>query len=177
MNNGNNPFDPLRQLGQFKYLEKILGEGFMKNLPMHNIPGFSGDDGAGGAGMAFEKMFPWGGSDTFPRADIYQHGHEIVAVIELPGLGKGSDVTLAHDADRLFVSGTIPEHYPGVAAADVLMSERQRGRFEREIQLPVRVLPNKVQAQYKNGLLTVYMMKENGDTDRPRGNAVPINFD
>lgn len=176
MNNGNNPFDAFRQMGQFKYLEKILGEGFLKNLPLQNIPGFPGDD-AGASGASFDKMFPWGGSDSFPRVDIYQQGSELVAVIELPGVEKGSDVNLALDADRLFVSGTVPEHYSGVAASDILTSERQRGRFEREIELPRRVLPNKVRAYYKNGLLTVHMIKEGGGNERPRGNAVPISFD
>lgn len=179
MNNSNNPFDMFKQLGQFKYLEKVLGDGFFKNLPLQNIPGFTGEDMAGGQGMQgmpFDKMFPWSGNDTFPKVDIYQQGHEVVAVIELPGLERQADVVLALDSDRLFVRGTIPEHYQGAAPSDLLVAERQRGNFERELQLPVRVVPNKVQAQYKNGLLTVRMIREGG-SERPHGNVVPISFD
>jgi HSP20 family protein len=51
-------------------------------------------------------------------------------------------------------------------------SERATGKFVRHIELPVEVDENKVQADYKNGLLTVTLPKT--ERAKPKQIAVQV---
>jgi len=162
MNNSNNPFDALKQLGQLRELQKMFGPDFFKNLPMPDM-----------ASNQFQMPFFGEGDSDFPKADVYEQGSEIVAVLEIPGLKKSTDVSLSVRPNKLLVRG----HVPKVAAADerVIQEERRHGSFQREIALPVTVVPDTVRASYKNGLLTVYMIKDDDNSVTPK-NSIPIDF-
>lgn len=158
----NNPFDMLRNLGDLKDMRKLLGEDFFKNIPFPNMqqgafsPNSDGDD------------------DEIPRVDIYERGPEIIAVFEIPGISRATDVALSIGSDHIHVRGTISE--PGYREDRVILSERYHGSFSREVSLPVRVIPDDVQATYRNGLLIVRLQKygvDEGDTP----NFVRIHFD
>lgn len=159
----NNPFDAFKQLGQLRQLQKMFGDNFFKGMPMPDM---------GGAGNMNMPSF-WGGDDEFPRADLYEQGSEIIAVLEIPGLNKGTDVHLSVKPNKLVVRGTI--HSPGVRQDKMLLAERHHGPFSREVTLPVAVVPDSVRASYKNGLLEVFMLKEDERDDHAHG-AVPIDF-
>ncbi|QQE80157.1 Hsp20/alpha crystallin family protein [Alicyclobacillus sp. SO9] len=162
MNNNFNPFESLKQLGQLRQFQKMFGQDFFKNMPMPDM-----------AGTDFEMPFFNGDSSEFPRADVYEQGSEVVAVLEIPGLNKSTDVSLSVRPNKLYVRGSISNL--GVSNDKVLLTERHHGSFDREINLPVTVLPDTVRASYKNGLLEVYMLKEDDHSDRPT-DSIPIDF-
>jgi len=92
-----------------------------------------------------------------PSLDLHEDKDGFVAKIELPGMKKEDiDVTL-HDGS-LSISGErkIEEKFEG---ADVYRSERFFGHFQRTITLPAAVAADKIQAQYKDGVLTVTLPK------------------
>lgn len=162
MNNSNDPFDALKQLGQLRQFQKMFGSDFFKNLPMPDM----------GANQ-FRMPFFGDSEDSFPKADIYEQGSEVVAVLELPGLRKSTDVALSVRPNKLIVSGLIPKI--GAMEDRVIQQERHHGSFQREISLPVSVVPDRVRAAYKNGLLTVFMVKEDSNSETPK-NTIPIDF-
>ncbi len=160
----NNPFDAFKQLGQLRQLQKMFGDNFFKGMPMPDM-------GSGLKDMGMPAF--WGGDDEFPRADVYEQGSEVIAVLEIPGLNKSTDVHLSVKPNKLIVRGNI--NSVGVRQDKMLLAERHHGPFSREVSLPVTVVPDSVRASYKNGLLEVYMLKEDDREDQARG-TIPIDF-
>ena len=70
---------------------------------------------------------------------------------ELPGVSRG-DVTLNLQDDVLTLEG---KREPGHQQEDGNCQRRERsyGSFSRAVQLPFRIDPDKVQAQFNNGVL------------------------
>ncbi len=92
-----------------------------------------------------------------PALDLYQTNDDVVAVVELPGMRK-EDIDLSMQDGILTISGERKEE----AAANgekTARTERFVGKFRRSISLPTRVDANKVNATYKDGILTVTMPK------------------
>src|SRR3979411_967026 len=92
-----------------------------------------------------------------PALDLYQNSDNVVAVVELPGMRKEEieislqDGTLTIGGERKSKSGGNGE--PAARAA------RVPGKFRRSVTLPTRVDANKVNATYKDGILTVTLPK------------------
>lgn len=178
----NNMMNSLRQLGQMgEQIQKMFGEDFMKrvmpnlshmqNMPNNaNFPGMTPDMGQ------FQNMFNWSDAQN-PRADLYQTKNELIAVFEIPGMERSSDVKVAVEPHRLYVRGNYAVKYSGVPQDQFHLSERQRGSFERDIPLPVRVMANKARAAYRQGLLEIRMIKDEGSKGMPKSNYLPVDFE
>lgn len=93
-------------------------------------------------------------SGWVPPVDIFQTGeHELVLKAEIPDMHR-DDIAIDIENFVLTISGekkasgeVKDEHYRHV--------ERRYGSFRRSFSLPQTVDPNKVSAEYKNGVLTV----------------------
>ena len=93
-------------------------------------------------------------STWMPPVDIFQSGeHELVLKAELPDMNR-DDIEINIENFVLTINGekkasteVKDEQYPHV--------ERRYGSFSRSFSLPQTVDPNKVSAEYKNGVLTV----------------------
>jgi HSP20 family protein len=89
-----------------------------------------------------------------PPVDIFQAGdQEIVLKAELPAMSR-DDINISIENFVLTVSGEKK------ASADVKEEqyhhvERRYGSFSRSFSLPQTVDPNRVSAEYKDGVLTV----------------------
>ncbi len=91
-----------------------------------------------------------------PALDLFQNNDDIVAVVELPGMKKEAIELLLHDG-TLTISG---ERKDESASGDKkARAERFVGKFRRSISLPTRVDASKVNASYKDGILTVTLPK------------------
>ncbi len=91
-----------------------------------------------------------------PALDLYQTTDDIVAVVELPGLRK-EEIEISLNDGTLTISGERKEE---TANDDKnARTERILGKFRRSISLPTRVDANKVNASYKDGILTVTLPK------------------
>ncbi len=92
-----------------------------------------------------------------PAVDIYENDNNLVLKAELPGVDpkdvevRVEDNTLYLKGERRFEKEVKEEHYHRI--------ERAYGSFTRSFALPGSVSAEKVDAQYKDGVLTVTMPK------------------
>jgi len=92
-----------------------------------------------------------------PRADLQETDEALVMTVDMPGFEeKDIDVSLA--GDRLTVKGHT-EKKEEKKEGDYHFSERRVGDLSRMVTLPCEVEADKVEAQMKNGVLTVTMPK------------------
>lgn len=93
-----------------------------------------------------------------PALDLYQNNDNVVAVIELPGMKKEEIEISLHDG-TLTISGERKSEASNGNGENAERSERYVGKFRRSITLPARVDTGKVQAVYRDGILTVTLPK------------------
>jgi len=101
--------------------------------------------------------WPWSGLLATPRTDLADSADEVTVTMELPGVDP-QDVDIQITGDRLTVRGT-KKAEKEEQRRDYHYVERQYGSFHRTVQLPSTVDPNKVDASYKNGVLTIRIGK------------------
>jgi HSP20 family protein len=92
----------------------------------------------------------WG---AWPNVEVSDAGSEMKVVAELPGLEQ-NDVELSLDDGVLTIKGEKKSETNGA-----LYSERWHGQFQRSLQLGPDVDPDKVNATFKNGVLTITLAK------------------
>jgi HSP20 family protein len=92
-----------------------------------------------------------------PILDMHETKDELVMNFELPGVNE-KDVTLSITGDLLTLKGerTATREFNGENAYH---AERVYGKFERNVQLPMPVQPDKVKATYRDGVLEVKLPK------------------
>ena len=94
------------------------------------------------------------GSTWVPPVDIYQTGeHELVLKAELPEMAR-EDIDVTVENFVLTIKGE-KKVSDGVKEEQFHHVERRYGTFARSFSLPTTVDPNRVSADYKNGVLTV----------------------
>lgn len=91
-----------------------------------------------------------------PPLDLHQNNDNIVAVVELPGMRR-EDMEISLQDGTLVISGERKDEAKQEDGAT--RTERFTGKFRRGITLPTRVDGNKVNATYKDGILTVTLPK------------------
>jgi HSP20 family protein len=109
-----------------------------------------------------------GGGDLLaqPRMNIEDKGNEIRVTAELPGVSEG-DIEVTLDDDMLIIAGEKRQEKE-VDEGDMRLVERAFGRFRRAIQLPFAPDPNQVEAQFKDGVLTITAPKNAEQQSRQR---------
>jgi HSP20 family protein len=92
-----------------------------------------------------------------PKLDLTETETEYVARLEIPGVPKENfDVNLT--GDLLTISGH-REQKEEKKGETYLWQEQKVGEFSRTIRLPAAVTANKIDAIYKDGVLTVHLPK------------------
>lgn len=92
-----------------------------------------------------------------PALDLYQNNDNVVAIVELAGMRK-EDIEISLQDGILTIGGERKSEEAG-NGENASRTERFTGKFRRSITLPTRVDANKVNATYKDGLLTVTLPK------------------
>jgi HSP20 family protein len=96
----------------------------------------------------------WNG---YPTVDIYDNDENIVITAELPGIDKTDividvkDGVLTLKGERSFDNEVKEEKY--------YCRERTFGKFQRAFRLPADVDPEKINADYKDGILKIDIPK------------------
>jgi HSP20 family protein len=106
------------------------------------------------------------GSWGWPNVEFSETDKEIRVTAELPGIDE-NDVEVTLDDDVLTLRG---EKRAENEDKDRQFSERFYGHFERRIPLDAEVQADKVEARFKNGVLTITMPK----TERAQSKAKRI---
>ncbi|WKZ57683.1 MAG: Hsp20/alpha crystallin family protein [Bdellovibrionota bacterium] len=94
-----------------------------------------------------------------PRVNVVETEREIRVTAELPGMTeKEVELTLAGDA--LVIRGEKrAEHEEKDEGGRRLYTERSYGSFQRSIPLSCEIEEDKVDASYRNGVLTIVLPK------------------
>ena len=90
---------------------------------------------------------------TWPHVEISETDNELKIVAELPGMEQ-KDIELTVNEGLLTLKGEKKTETNGA-----VYSERWHGQFERRVQLGPDVDPEKINAEFKNGVLTVSVGK------------------
>jgi len=96
-------------------------------------------------------------SGWLPAIDLHEDRDHLVLKAELPGMKK-EDIDISLHGDVLTLSGERKEEEM-FDKAEACRNERFLGKFQRSFTLPVAVDASKVQASYKDGILTVTLPK------------------
>ena len=105
----------------------------------------------------FDRFFRWGFgegvSGYYPPANIAENSEGYVVQARVPGLTK-DDVSVELEGRALTIKG---EHKR--SEANFTREERATGKFERTITFKHPLAQDKIQAEVKNGILTVTLPK------------------
>jgi len=94
---------------------------------------------------------------VFPAVNIWEDGECLYAEAELPGVDP-KDVDVQVMGTTLTIRGE-KKHEKEERRRDYHFVERRYGSFQRIVQLPTSVDSNKVDASFKDGVLTVTIAK------------------
>ena len=105
---------------------------------------------------------PWpyetGAAEWIPMMDVVETPAEYAIRLEVPGIHKENlDINLT--GARLTITGN-REIVPAVEGEGYLVKERVYGKFVRTVYLATPAAEKKVNAEYKDGMLTVHIPKE-----------------
>ncbi len=99
-----------------------------------------------------------------PETDVVESQNDIRVQMEVPGL-KGDDIHVELEGNVLTISGEKKESWEeprdegGGEESRYHLSERRWGQFTRSFVLPREVQSDKIQASYRDGVLTVIIPK------------------
>jgi len=94
-----------------------------------------------------------------PLVDLADNGKEYLVKAEIPGIKK-EDLKIEVTQDNLEISGeTDVEEKEEDKESGYIRRERRYSRFYRTLPLPENVLTDKVEAELKDGVLTVKLPK------------------
>ena len=98
----------------------------------------------------------------FPPINVFQQGEDLLALMELPGIDK-NDLQIQAKANTIRISGKKRVDYSN----DVSVHRRERvsGEFDRTLSLPVQVDPDRIKAEYRDGLLALFLPR--AESDKP----------
>jgi HSP20 family protein len=103
----------------------------------------------------------------FPPINVFQQGEDILAIVELPGVNK-SDLQIQVKDNTIRISGHKAVEFP--EEVSVHRRERVRGDFDRTLSLPVQFDPDGIKAEYRDGILALFLPR--AEHDKPRTIAI-----
>jgi HSP20 family protein len=104
-----------------------------------------------------EQMGPESTRGVFftPRVDIYETDNELTLYADVPGVSPG-DVDLRYEGGELILHGRVKPRHP---EADFVLQEYEEGDFYRAFSIHESIDAGKIEAECKNGVLTVHLPK------------------
>ena len=100
----------------------------------------------------------------YPAINIWSNEDGLFLHAEMPGVSV-KDIDININGNELTISGQRnPDEIP--EGAHYLRRERNFGKFARTIQLPFTVDPEKVEANFKDGVLTITLPK--AEAEKPK---------
>lgn len=122
-----------------------------------------------GFGRTLDQAFAatHGARGWMPPMDVAERGDAYIVHTELPGV-KPEQVDLVFEQNVLTIRGSKASSFDTSTDGEVRLfaAERISGSFERSVRLPESVDPDRIEAVFVNGLLTVTVPK--AETAKPR---------
>ncbi|MGH8631896.1 MAG: Hsp20/alpha crystallin family protein [Burkholderiales bacterium] len=108
------------------------------------------------------------GTTWAPLVDITETPKEYLVRAELPGMKK-EDVSITIEEGVLTISGERRVEYSDEKRH---RSERYYGRFERSFSIPSDVAPDRIDAEYQDGVLAVHLPR--AEQKKPKAIEVKV---
>jgi HSP20 family protein len=96
-----------------------------------------------------------GGTQFNPRVDIFETDQELLLFADMPGV-RPEDIELHYENGELVVHGKVR---PRQQNAQFLLEENDTGDFYRVFTVHESIDSTRIEAQCKNGVLTVHLPK------------------
>ncbi|HDL89328.1 MAG TPA: Hsp20/alpha crystallin family protein [Thermodesulforhabdus norvegica] len=106
----------------------------------------------------------WLTAKVYPPINITEDKDAYYIRAELPGV-KPEDIEISVEADTVIIGGERKAEDVGTNVT-YHRKERETGKFKRAVRLPTQMDPDKVEAKFKNGILTVILPKSEGSKPR-----------
>jgi HSP20 family protein len=90
--------------------------------------------------------------------DVEESEDHILMSFDIPGM-KQDDFSVKVDDDRLVISGERKREETKTEKRNVVYSRRSYGKFQKAYQLPENIDSKKIEADYRDGVLRVYLPK------------------
>ena len=110
------------------------------------------------------------GAMTYPLVNIYDDPDNLIVTAELPGLSK-EQVNITFTDGMLTISGK-QEMSPKLKEMAVVRKERSEGEFEKSLKIPTKIIHDKINASFSNGILTVTLPK--AEEAKPKSIAIEV---
>lgn len=92
-----------------------------------------------------------------PAVDVAEHDNEYIVKVELPGVAR-DDVKITMQENILTIRGEKKQEKE-TKDSDFHRVERSYGSFQRSFTLPTHVKNDRIEASFKDGILTVNLPK------------------
>ncbi len=119
---------------------------------------------------AMDRTFDTGFFDStttsrgvYPPVNIFENNDDLVLVAELPGVKK-EDMNIEVKGNTIRLAGERKIKYGENVSYHRV--ERKSSKFDRTLRLPYNVEPDKVKAEYKDGLLVISLSR--AESDKPK---------
>ena len=103
----------------------------------------------------------WSAASGYPAMNVWTDENSAVVTAELPGVSI-DDIDISVEKDALTVRGNRRPEETGEEAT-YHRRERRHGDFQRAFRLSFQVDPNKVEAELKNGVLSIFLPRAVAD--------------
>jgi HSP20 family protein len=103
------------------------------------------------------------GGGAYPPVNVFRKGDDFIIIAELPGVKK-SDLDVQVKGRIIRLAGTKTVGYPEKEALH--RRERLAGRFDRAVTLPVEINPDRVKAEYRDGVLALFLPR--AESENPK---------
>jgi HSP20 family protein len=110
----------------------------------------------------------WGMAPAFPAMNVWTDEDSAIVTAELPGV-RIEDIDISVERDTLTLRGRRqPEELE--EGATYHRRERRVGGFQRALRLSFQVDARKVEAEFKNGVLSILLPR--AEADKPKKIAI-----
>jgi HSP20 family protein len=97
---------------------------------------------------------PWTGSRPAMPMDAYRRNGDFVVHFDLPGVDPATiDLTV----EKNVLTVTAERHFGKQEGDEITVSERPQGRFSRQLFLGDSLDPDRIKANYDQGVLTLHI--------------------
>ena len=103
------------------------------------------------------------GGGAYPPVNVFRKGDDFIIIAELPGVKK-ADLDVQVKGRTIRLAGAKTVSYPEKAALH--RRERLAGRFDRAVTMPVEIDPDRVKAEYRDGVLALFLPR--AESEKPK---------
>jgi len=93
-----------------------------------------------------------------PRVDIFETPTELLLIADLPGVQPG-DIDLRYERGELVLRGKAATS-ASPNGGSLVLEEYETGNYHRVFQIHETIDASKIEAEHKNGVLTVHLPKQ-----------------